>query len=213
MISGLEQLLNEYPLKICYKKNRNEVLIYNSNDIYPEDCVKLCFQNNEYNIYEVHRATQIIRAKEEKELYALIKIYMFCLRFFSIKIFSSYQLDCLAKKQNSIKNLYNSGCVSEIENLITSTLYDINISFWRNEIDGLSLIEDNGLYMVNVNGYTLYKNNDLNKAYCLIFNIGFKISYLCTMLKEKFNIENYDISLINIYVFGTQFYKDIPKPL
>lgn len=82
-----------------------------------------------------------------------------------------------------------------------------------NKLEGISLVKNNSTYFINVNGYPLYKSNSLCQAYGLTVNVCMKITILCKMIREKFGVDNCPLSLMNIYLFGTQFSENIPRPL
>lgn len=213
MINYIKEILYNYELKVCSFEDEKAVIVYDSHDTYPENCVKFDWQNGEYILYEVHRSRQIIRAKDTDEKTAIIKLYILCLRFFTIKIFTPSDLKFLTESQEKIQKLYNAGDVMKIKDFITNTFSDMNISLAENNLEGISLMKNNNTYFIDVNGYPLYKSNNLCQAYCLTFNVCMKISILCKMLREKFDLNNCPLSLINIYLFGTQFSEDIPQPL
>lgn len=119
----------------------------------------------------------------------------------------------LTKSQEKIQKLYNADDMNKIKDFIINAFGDMDISFTENNLEGISLVKNNNIYFINVNGYPLYKSNNLCQAYSLTFNVCLKISILCKMIREKFGLNNCPLSLMNIYLFGTQFSENIPRPL
>ena len=192
MINRLKKVFDNYRLKVRDFEDKKAVIIYDSHNTYPEDCVKFDWQNDEYIIYEVHRSRQIIIA---------------------IKIFTPSNVEFLTKSQEKIQKLYNADDMNKIKDFIINAFGDMDISFTENNLEGISLVKNNNIYFINVNGYPLYKSNNLCQAYSLTFNVCLKISILCKMIREKFGLNNCPLSLMNIYLFGTQFSENIPRPL
>lgn len=56
MINHLKKVFDNYRLKVRDFEDKKAVIIYDSHNTYPEDCVKFDWQNDEYIIYEVHRS-------------------------------------------------------------------------------------------------------------------------------------------------------------
>lgn len=213
LINHLKKVFDNYRLKVRDFEDKKAVIIYDSHNTYPEDCVKFDWQNDEYIIYEVHRSRQIIIAKDTDEKTAIIKLYIFCLRFFAIKILTPSSVEFLTKSQEKIQKFYNADDMNKIKDFIINAFGDMDISFAENNLEGISLVKNNNIYFINVNGYPLYKSNNLCQAYSLTFNVCLKISILCKMIREKFGLNNCPLSLMNIYLFGTQFSENIPRPL
>lgn len=91
MINRFKKVFDNYRLKVRDFEDKKAVIIYDSHNTYPEDCVKFDWQNDEYIIYEVHRSRQIIIAKDTDEKTAIIN-YIFLFTLFCYKNF--YTIQC-----------------------------------------------------------------------------------------------------------------------